>query len=294
MGKKHEEAIWLKLKSFGFNDFAVAGIMGNLKAESNLEPTNLQNIYNTYLGMSDEEYTRKVDTQEYLAFVTDQAGYGLAQWTFWSRKAQLLLFCRNKKVSIGDMDAQLEFLYKEISESYPSLFKELKSCKSVDVASDLMLTKYERPADMGTKVITLRRKYSQDFYQKYSGKITDENRIFELGSIVEICNCKESISSYGSAPLIEVKGGYACVTKYAPNGKHPYHLIHTKGSASKVYGWVTANSIIKTIKTVDDLAREVIEGKWGNGIARKEALTNYGLDYKIIQARVNEMMKKGE
>ena len=46
-----------------------------------------------------------------------------------------------------------------------------------------------------------------------------------------------------------------------------------------------------TAKTVDQLAREVIYGYWGNGADRKNRLTAAGYDYNIIQARVNELLK---
>jgi long-subunit fatty acid transport protein len=37
-------------------------------------------------------------------------GYGLAQWTFWSRKQALLDFAKTAGKSIGDMTMQLDFL----------------------------------------------------------------------------------------------------------------------------------------------------------------------------------------
>lgn len=43
-------------------------------------------------------------------------------------------------------------------------------------------------------------------------------------------------------------------------------------------------------KTVDEIAREVIAGKWGNGSARKKALTEAGYNYSAVQKRVNELM----
>ena len=46
-------------------------------------------------------------------------------------------------------------------------------------------------------------------------------------------------------------------------------------------------------KSVDELAREVINGKWGNGEARKKALTAAGYDYSAVQARVNAILKEG-
>lgn len=46
----------------------------------------------------------------------------------------------------------------------------------------------------------------------------------------------------------------------------------------------------KPKKSVDELANEVIAGKWGNGVDRKNALTNAGYDYSAVQARVNEIL----
>ena len=43
-------------------------------------------------------------------------------------------------------------------------------------------------------------------------------------------------------------------------------------------------------KTVEELAREVIAGKWGNGEERKIKLTNAGYDYSAVQAKVNEIL----
>lgn len=45
-------------------------------------------------------------------------------------------------------------------------------------------------------------------------------------------------------------------------------------------------------KSVSELAKEVIAGKWGNGNARKQALTKAGYDYVKVQAKVNELCGK--
>ena len=47
-------------------------------------------------------------------------------------------------------------------------------------------------------------------------------------------------------------------------------------------------------KTVDELATEVLDGKWGNGTDRKNHLTAAGYDYSAVQAKVNELLKKQE
>ena len=43
-------------------------------------------------------------------------------------------------------------------------------------------------------------------------------------------------------------------------------------------------------KSVDELAKEVINGKWGNGDARKKALTDAGYDYNAVQQKVNQLL----
>ena len=45
-------------------------------------------------------------------------------------------------------------------------------------------------------------------------------------------------------------------------------------------------------KSVDEVAREVIQGKWGNGATRKAKLTAAGYNYATVQARVNALLGK--
>ena len=44
-------------------------------------------------------------------------------------------------------------------------------------------------------------------------------------------------------------------------------------------------------KSIDEIAREVIQGKWGVGAERKTKLTAAGYDYKAVQSKVNELSK---
>lgn len=55
-------------------------------------------------------------------------------------------------------------------------------------------------------------------------------------------------------------------------------------------GTAAAPATDTTKKTVAELAKEVIEGKWGNGDDRKNRLTAAGYDYSAVQAKVNEML----
>lgn len=165
----NESAIWNFLKGKGLNDFAVAGIMGNLYAESGFKPTNLQNSHEKKLGYTDAEYTAAVDNGTYTNFIKDSAGYGLAQWTYWSRKQGLLEYARSVGKSIGDLTMQLEFMWKEM-QGYKSMMAVLNSASSVLEASNAMLIQYERPADQSESAQKKRAGYGQTYYDKYAQK----------------------------------------------------------------------------------------------------------------------------
>ena len=53
----------------------------------------------------------------------------------------------------------------------------------------------------------------------------------------------------------------------------------------------TPTSTTATKKSNEEIAKEVVAGKWRNGNARKTALTKAGYDYKVIQSLVNKLLK---
>lgn len=163
--------IWNYFKGKGLNNFAVAGIMGNLYAESGFKPTNLQNTYEKKLGYTDATYTAAVDNGSYTNFVKDSAGYGLAQWTYWSRKQALWEYAQSVGKSIGDLTMQLDFMWKEM-QGYKSMMTTLKSATSVLEASNAVLIQYEKPADQSEAVQKKRAGYGQTYYGKYAQKAT--------------------------------------------------------------------------------------------------------------------------
>lgn len=172
----NEKAIWDFLSSKIGNDYGVAGLMGNLKAESALMPNNLQNSCESRLGFTNETYTRAVDEGTYDDFINDKAGYGLAQWTSSGRKNNLFNFAHNANKSIGDLTMQLEFLMTELTGSYKSVLAALKTATSVKEASDVVLTKFERPKDQSDSVKVRRAEYGQEYYNKYAKKTTQTTK----------------------------------------------------------------------------------------------------------------------
>lgn len=168
VGNTNEEKIYNFLYAKIRNHFGTSGLMGNLYAESGLNPKNLQNNGNKILGMTDDEYTKAVDNGTYTNFVRDSFGYSLAQWTYWNRKQNLLNYAKTCGCSIGDLEMALNFLVHELQTSYKSVWNKLLSSTSVRQASDVVLTEFEKPADQSENVKIKRASFGQVYYDKYA------------------------------------------------------------------------------------------------------------------------------
>ena len=158
------------LKKKGLPEYGIAGLMGNLFAESGLNPRNLQNSYENTLGMNDNAYVAAVDNGTYTNFVRDKAGFGLAQWTFWTRKQGLLDFAKASGKSIGDLYMQLDYLWQELTQSYPGVLAVLKTASSVFEASNAVLLDFERPANQSQQAQEKRAAYGQRYYDQFASQ----------------------------------------------------------------------------------------------------------------------------
>ena len=167
-GSNNEQKIWNYLMAHFNNKYGVAGLMGNLKAESALSPKNLQDSFESKLGFTDQSYTDAIDSGSYTNFIYDSAGYGLAQWTFWSRKRALYEFAKKKKKSIGDLEMQLEFLVEEL-KGYTEVYNAIKNGKSVKEVSNIVLFKYEAPGNQSTNVQNTRARFGQEIFDRQTG-----------------------------------------------------------------------------------------------------------------------------
>lgn len=208
IGKTIEEQIYNFLTSKGLTPTGACALMANLKAESRFKATNLQDSFNSKLGLTDEEYTEQVDNGKYVNFVHDSAGYGLAQWTFWSRKEKLWNFHKAAQKSIGDTETQLLFLYHELSTTYASILKELQTNKTIRQLSDIVLTQFERPANQSETVKELRASYGYEIFDRVVNTITGPT--YSRQAVVDLIRSwegkKESDGSFKS--IIDIYNSY--------------------------------------------------------------------------------------
>lgn len=156
-----EQSIYLRLRRAGLSAPGACALMGNMKAESAMKSSNVQDC----MGYSDADYTAAADAG-LVDFVSDGRGYGLCQWTYGARKRALLDFARSRGVSVGDEDMQVDFCVAELRQDYPALWLYLCSCKGVYEAAGRVCSEYERPAVSNTKV---RAAYANEFYMRLGG-----------------------------------------------------------------------------------------------------------------------------
>lgn len=246
-----EKQIWDYLMSVYNNEFGVAAIMGNLYAESGLISNNMQNSYESILGYTDKTYTESVDNGTYTNFVNDSVGYGLAQWTYWSRKKALYNYAKSNNKSIGDAKMQLEFMVSEMT-GYSGLVDTIKNSKDIRTTSDFIVVNYERPANQSDSVKATRANYGQSYFKKYAKTTTQpvveptpvnpSTKQYKIGDVVNFTGTKHYTSSSAFGVGFGCKPGKAIITNINLNGKHPYHLIRVKGQGSNVYGWVDSGT----------------------------------------------------
>lgn len=88
--------------------------------------------------------------------------------------------------------------------------------------------------------------------------------------------------------LVESGGLYKVQVGAYANKANAENML-SKLKANGFDGFIT-EAVPKIKKSVDEIAREVLQGKWGNGEARKIAITNAGYDYEAVQKRVNQLV----
>lgn len=115
---------------------------------------------------------------------------------------------------------------------------------------------------------------------KYS---TNNRRTNHVGLVVSVsANCINTIEGNTSAKGSQDNGGMVMQ-------KNRYSNIVAYARPKYQEGTLTN---ISDHKPLEEIAKEVIQGKWGSGNDRRQRLSNAGYDYKEVQKLVNEMLRR--
>ena len=166
-----DKYIWNYLLSRWKNPYGVAAMMGNLMAESSLNPLCANTKNKNYL--SDAE-------KGIIDFVNDKVAFGLVQWCYYTRKRGLLNLAKEQNKSVGNIDVQLEYLCDEIKK-YKTAHNAVLNGTDIREITETVMLKYEKPANTSEKAKTKRTNYAKQFYEKFSSgvKITAGRNIWE-------------------------------------------------------------------------------------------------------------------
>ena len=140
----------------------------------------------------------------------------------------------------------------------------------------------------------------------YGGADYGSNGVKDMGadSIITSTYCTNISSNFNNIEIGEIVWmsghvgiyiGNSQVVECTPAWKNNVQI--TKLSQRKWLKHGKLNYIDYTVETikksVDEIAKEVINGKWGNNPKRKELLEQAGYNYNEVQAKVNELVKSG-
>ena len=171
MNDENEKLVWNMLLLEIGNPYGVAGLMGNLMAESSMNPFCKTGGKGDIRKLSSVEYVSRIMSREYSKynFAHDGVAFGLVQWAYYSRKDALYDYAMSHKLNIASIQAQVGHMLQELPK-YKTVWKTLKETKSINEASDIVLLRYEKPADVSDKAKAKRALYAQQFYDKYANQ----------------------------------------------------------------------------------------------------------------------------
>lgn len=170
-----DQQIWDNLMEAFNNPYGVAAIMGNLFAESSMNPACCTGLN----GQTASDYISKVKHGEISKeqFSKDGVAFGLAQWRYHTRKEALYNYASEHKGAIDDPEIQLGYLKKELITGYSTARNAVMNAKSVKEASDTFMLKYEKPGNTGAAAKDKRTALGERYYVRFAaGKTSTTNK----------------------------------------------------------------------------------------------------------------------
>lgn len=140
------QTIYNRLRQHGMTEAGALGVLGNWDCESNCEPCRLQGDFNPYRTAS-KEYAERVNNgsmsrEEFCKPV----GFGLAQWTFSTRKGEMFDERKRQGCGIEDAGFQVDFAVKELKRDFIPDWRLLCSTADIYEATKAVCYRFENPA----------------------------------------------------------------------------------------------------------------------------------------------------
>lgn len=121
------------------------------------------------------------------------------------------------------------------------------------------------------------------FMSKYS---FNQNQFDALVSFAFNIGSINQLTASGTRTLEQISSKITAYNK--SGGRVIAGLVKRRAKEKELFDTPTSTTVKKSN---EEIAKEVVAGKWGNGNARKTALTKAGYDYKAVQTLVNKLLK---
>ena len=142
----YAQTIYNAFRRNGLTEAAALGFLGNWQCESGNEPYRLQGDFSSYRTASKAYVQRAENGQMTKDEFCKPVGFGLAQWTYPARKANLWDFWKASGKKLDSAEMQTDFAMRELQTEYKALLDFLKSTTDVFTATSRICREYERPA----------------------------------------------------------------------------------------------------------------------------------------------------
>ena len=123
----------------------------------------------------------------------------------------------------------------------------------------------------------------RDNFRVYPDMISGVSGYFDFIATKRYSNLKNALTPEEYLKMIK-SDGYATSSTYVTTNMN----CILKYDLTK---WDWNENAPEERKTLDEVAKEVIAGKWGNGAVRKQRLRAAGYNPSIVQAKVNDLLK---
>ena len=248
-GTQEEMALQVRnyLMSQGITPNGAYAILGNMQAESGIDPQKVQTNIWPYIKKDENlkdkikssvDYTKAVDEKTYSRdqFITPygdkRIGYGLVQYTFPAYKSALWERTVGAGKSIGDMRSQVDYLLHILStegglKSLDAMLRDPNQ-RSVDVLAEQFLRRYERPANVD-KEAPKRIGYANSWVQKLAGQAGE----YVPDKKAETRTDTDAKAESGESALQQILGA---ITNVVTNMLNSYYNLPAGGLDELLYG----------------------------------------------------------
>ena len=260
------QAVWTFFTGKGYTPEATAGIMGNMEAESGVDPTRIQSN-----GKG--------------------PAAGICQWESWRNKSMrwkgMADYAASKGKEWTDLQSQLEWLDMEMQGKDPSTlsylkkrvggFEAFKALTSVDKATTEFMKCFERP---GVEHLDRRLKSANDFYNRLKGSSGNisANGDISAGMGFQMATSADPTGNAESQP--EMMNGWAYYRQGDPQWQE-----NINGKYIKPSGCCMASHAMMLTSMFGKKVTPVTVGKW----ARANNYWNNGMAWEMPPALASKL-----